>query len=50
MLEVFKTDAKIGAVGGEILTLKVDPNNLVEIFCQAFDLTAFPGATAICRR
>lgn len=36
MLQVFKTDAKIGAVGGEILTLKVDPNNLVEIFCQAF--------------
>ncbi len=36
MLEVFKTAAKIGAVGGEILTLKVDPNNLVEIFCQAF--------------
>lgn len=36
MLEVFKRDQKIGAVGGEILTLKVDPNNLVEIFCQAF--------------
>jgi glycosyltransferase involved in cell wall biosynthesis len=36
MLLVFTKDEKIGAVGGEILTLKVDPNNLVEIFCQAF--------------
>lgn len=36
MLLVFARDPKIAAVGGEILTLKVDPNNLVEIFCQAF--------------
>ncbi|MFH1772591.1 MAG: glycosyltransferase [Candidatus Omnitrophota bacterium] len=36
MLEVFGKDPKIGAVGGEILTLRVDPDNLVEIFCEAF--------------
>jgi len=36
MLEVFNRDSKIGAVGGEIFTLRVDPNNLVEIFCEAF--------------
>ena len=36
MLKVFNKDEKIGAVGGEILTLKVDSENLVEIFCQAF--------------
>ena len=36
MLEVFNRDAKIGAVGGEIYTLRVDPNNLVEIYCEAF--------------
>jgi glycosyltransferase involved in cell wall biosynthesis len=36
MLEVFKKDSKIGAVGGEIYTLRVDPNNLVEIYCEAF--------------
>lgn len=36
MLEIFNKDPRIGAVGGEILTLRVDPNNLVEIFCEAF--------------
>lgn len=36
MLEVFKKDEKIGAIGGEILTLRVDTDNLVEIYCQAF--------------
>ncbi len=36
MLEVFGRDSQIGAVGGEIYTLRVDPNNLVEIFCEAF--------------
>ncbi|MBN2120258.1 MAG: glycosyltransferase [Candidatus Omnitrophica bacterium] len=36
MLEVFNKDEKIGAVGGEIYTLRVDPNNLVEIYCEAF--------------
>jgi len=36
ILEIFNKDGKIGAVGGEIYTLKVDPNNLVEIYCQAF--------------
>ena len=36
MLKIFEKDEKIGAVGGEIFTLKVDPNNLIEIYCQAF--------------
>ncbi|OQX85430.1 MAG: hypothetical protein B6D55_07435 [Candidatus Omnitrophica bacterium 4484_70.2] len=36
MLEVFNRDVKIGAVGGEIYTLRVDPHNLVEIYCEAF--------------
>jgi cellulose synthase/poly-beta-1,6-N-acetylglucosamine synthase-like glycosyltransferase len=36
VLEVFNKDEKIGAVGGEIYTLRVDANNLVEIYCEAF--------------
>ena len=36
MLEVFNRDKDIGAVGGEIFTLRVDKNNLVEIYCEAF--------------
>ncbi len=36
MLEAFRRDPKIGAVGGEILTLRVDKENLVEIYCEAF--------------
>ncbi len=36
MLKVFNKDAGIGAVGGEIYTLRVDPKNLVEIYCEAF--------------
>jgi len=36
MIKVFQKDPKIGAVGGEIFTLRVDPDNLVEIFCEAF--------------
>ena len=36
MLKHFNSDPKIAAVGGEIFTLKVDPNNLVEAWCQHF--------------
>jgi len=36
MLKHFKDDPKIAAVGGEVYTLKVDPNNLVEAWCQHF--------------
>jgi glycosyltransferase involved in cell wall biosynthesis len=36
MLRHFDEDAKIAAVGGEVFTLKVDPNNLVEAWCQHF--------------
>lgn len=36
MLEHFQRDPKIAAVGGEVFTLKVDPNNLVEAWCQHF--------------
>ena len=36
VLEVFARDEKIGAVGGEIYTLQVDPHNLVESYCEGF--------------
>ncbi len=36
MLKHFAEDPKIAAVGGEVYTLKVDPNNLVEAWCQHF--------------
>ncbi len=36
MLKHFNRDSKIAAVGGEVFTLKVDPNNLVEAWCQHF--------------
>ncbi|HRZ13970.1 MAG TPA: glycosyltransferase [Candidatus Omnitrophota bacterium] len=36
MLKHFDRDPKIAAVGGEVFTLKVDPNNLVEGWCQHF--------------
>jgi cellulose synthase/poly-beta-1,6-N-acetylglucosamine synthase-like glycosyltransferase len=36
MLKHFARDPKIAAVGGEVYTLKVDPDNLVEAWCQHF--------------
>ncbi|RJO65564.1 MAG: glycosyltransferase [Candidatus Omnitrophota bacterium] len=36
MLTHFERDPKIAAVGGEVYTLKVDPENLVEAWCQHF--------------
>ena len=36
MLKHFQRDEKIAAVGGEVYTLKVDPKNLVEAWCQHF--------------
>lgn len=36
MLKHFEADPKIAAVGGEVFTLKVDPNNLVEAWSQHF--------------
>jgi GT2 family glycosyltransferase len=36
MLRHFESDPKIAAVGGEVYTLKVDPDNLVEAWCQHF--------------
>ncbi len=36
MLKHFMRDPLIAAVGGEVYTLKVDPNNLVEAWCQHF--------------
>ncbi len=36
MLKHFAEDPKIVAVGGEVFTLKVDPDNLVEAWCQHF--------------
>jgi cellulose synthase/poly-beta-1,6-N-acetylglucosamine synthase-like glycosyltransferase len=36
MLKHFFRDPKLAAVGGEVYTLKVDPNNMVEAWCQHF--------------
>jgi len=36
MLKHFLRDQEIAAVGGEVYTLKVDPDNLVEAWCQHF--------------
>ena len=36
MLAVFAKDPAIGLVGGEIFTLTVDPENLVEKYCENF--------------
>ena len=36
ILRQFQRDSKIAAVGGEVFTLKVDPDNLVEAWCQHF--------------
>jgi glycosyltransferase involved in cell wall biosynthesis len=36
MLKHFQSDQKIAAVGGEVFTLKVDPDNMVEAWCQHF--------------
>lgn len=36
MLSKFAKDPKIGAVGGEIYTLKVDKDNLTEAYCEHF--------------
>jgi len=36
MLRHFQQDGKVAAVGGEVYTLKVDPDNLVEAWCQHF--------------
>ncbi|MDD5155196.1 MAG: glycosyltransferase [Candidatus Omnitrophica bacterium] len=36
MLGHFERDPKIAAVGGEVYTLKVDPDNMVEAWCQHF--------------
>ncbi|MCX5697128.1 MAG: glycosyltransferase [Candidatus Omnitrophica bacterium] len=36
LLKAFEKDPKVAAVGGEVYTLKVDPDNLVEAWCQHF--------------
>lgn len=36
MLKHFKRDPEIGAVGGEFYTLRVDPDNLTEAYCENF--------------
>ncbi|MBU4305181.1 MAG: glycosyltransferase [Candidatus Omnitrophica bacterium] len=36
MLNVFEKDPRIGIVGGEIYTLRVDPDNLTELYCEHF--------------
>ncbi|MFH1778381.1 MAG: glycosyltransferase [Candidatus Omnitrophota bacterium] len=36
ILRHFQNDPKIGIVGGEIYTLRVDPDNLTELYCEHF--------------
>ncbi|MDD5746274.1 MAG: glycosyltransferase, partial [Candidatus Omnitrophica bacterium] len=36
MLKVFEKDPQVGIVGGEIYTLRVDPDNLTELYCEHF--------------
>ncbi|MBU0744740.1 MAG: glycosyltransferase [Gammaproteobacteria bacterium] len=36
MLRIFHKDPQIGIVGGEIYTLRVDPTNLTELYCEHF--------------
>lgn len=36
MLSHFERDSRIAAVGGEVYTLRVDPDNLVEAWCEHF--------------
>ncbi|MBI4846388.1 MAG: glycosyltransferase [Candidatus Omnitrophica bacterium] len=36
MLSAFEKDPKIGIVGGEIYTLRVDEENLTELYCEHF--------------
>ncbi|MFH2144744.1 MAG: glycosyltransferase [Candidatus Omnitrophota bacterium] len=36
MLNIFEKDEKIGIVGGEIYTLRVEPDNLTELYCEHF--------------
>lgn len=36
IIEKFEGDPHIGMIGGEIYTLTVDPNNLVELYCENF--------------
>ncbi|MBL7081101.1 MAG: glycosyltransferase [Candidatus Omnitrophica bacterium] len=36
ILEIFKRDPQIAAVGGEVYTLRVELNNLVEAWCEHF--------------
>lgn len=43
LLKPFYTDEKIGVVGGEILTLRIDPNNLVESYCEQIKFLAVSG-------
>ena len=47
ILEAFAKDARIGMVGGEILTLRTDHNNDVEAYCEE---TKFLSVAGRCRR
>ena len=43
MLEAFGKDSKIGGVGGEILTLRCDPNSIVESYCEQIGFLSVRG-------
>ncbi len=47
MLKPFAKDAKIGGVGGEIHTLRTDPNNITESYCEQVGFLSVRGRFSI---
>jgi len=47
ILEAFARDPSIGMVGGEILTLRTDPDNLVESYCEQTKFLSVSGRCGI---
>lgn len=43
LLETFESNEKIGIVGGEVLTLRTDPNNVTEGFCEQVKFLSIAG-------
>lgn len=47
MLEAFELDETIGIVGGEILTLRTDPNNVTESYCEQVGFLSVSGRCGV---
>jgi len=47
LLEPFLSDESIGMVGGEILTLRTDPKNIVEAYCEQIHFLMVAGRCLI---